>query len=190
MSNTVLLVDDDKNILDGLKRALRKENYEVLCAGSAEQAMETLNSQTIDVVISDQDMPGRKGTDFLNLVVLKFPDTIRFMLTGQATLEVAVEAINKGAINRFFTKPCNTSELAVSIRQALQQRELMIHARRLLDKTQSQANIIQHLERESPGITKVNRDLTGAIIVPEKSHEKLNELINDIKDINNILEEQ
>ncbi len=132
MSNTVLLVDDDKNLLDGLRRSLRKENYDVLCSSSAEMAMEILQSQTIDVVISDQDMPGRKDADFLNPVFLEFPNTIRFLLASEATLEVAVDAINNGAINRFFIKACNTSELAEKIRQALEHKSTLQQAERLL----------------------------------------------------------
>jgi two-component system, probable response regulator PhcQ len=114
-------------------------------------------------------MPGMRGADFLAKVRQEFPDTVRFMLTGKATLEVALQAINEGAISRFFTKPCNPSELALTIKQALQQRDLMLEAKRLLRVTRKQAATIENLERHHPGITQVRRDQYGTIIAePEE----------------------
>lgn len=179
MNHTVLLVDDDQNILDGLRRSLRKENYKTLCATSADQALELIRSQPVDVVVSDQDMPGTKGTELLAMVHNEFPDTIRFMLTGQATLEVAIQAINQGAISRFFTKPCNLTDLAVTIQQALQNKVLLAQANRMLKKIQAQSEIIHQMEKESPGITKVKRDAGGAIIV-ETEHTDFEVLMKEI----------
>ena len=165
MSRKLLLVDDDPNLLSSLQRSLRREDYEICCATSAESALKILNTEPIDVVVSDQDMPGMKGTDFLAKVLRDYPDTVRFMLTGKATLEVALQAINNGAISRFFIKPCNIIDLAVSIRQALQQKELLQQARRLLQKVQNQSAVLQEVEREAPGITKVKRDAQGAVLL-------------------------
>ena len=138
MPYTVLLVDDEPNVLAGLQRALRKEPYLIFSATSAEMALVVLQARTVDVVISDQDMPGMRGADFLAKVRQEFPDTVRFMLTGKPTLEVALQAINAGAISRFFTKPCNPLELAITIKQALHQRALMLEAKRLLRVTRKQ----------------------------------------------------
>lgn len=168
MSHKVLLVDDEPRLLDGLKRALRREPYQVLTAGSAANALSILRHDAIDVVVSDQDMPGMTGTKFLQIVHEEFPDTIRFMLTGKATLEVAVEAINSGAISRFFTKPANTTDLAVTILHALQHKDLLCEARRLLRATRNQAAIIEGLERDYKGISKVDRDAGGAVIIDSK----------------------
>jgi signal transduction histidine kinase len=122
-SRAVLVLDDEPNILAGLRRALHKEPYDLLCASSADAAFDMLHSRAIDVVISDQDMPGMTGTVFLTKVRQLYPDTIRFMLTGQATLEVALQAINDNAVSQFFTKPCDHATLAQSIREALEQQE-------------------------------------------------------------------
>ena len=124
MSHTVLLVDDEASLLAGLARTLRKEPYRILTAVSAEKALETLGATHVDVVISDQDMPGMGGADLLAEVRRVYPDTVRFMLTGKATLELAVRAINDGAVSRFFVKPCNPVDLAATIRQALQHKDL------------------------------------------------------------------
>lgn len=182
MRHRVLLVDDDANLLDGLRRTLRKEPYEILAATSAEEALGVLGRQKVDVVISDQDMPGMSGTVFLAAVRQRFPDTVRFMLTGKATLETAVEAINDGAIRRFFTKPCNNVDLAVTIRQALEERELMRAAARLLDRVKRQASLIGRLEREQPGISRVSRDEEGRILL-ESPAENPGDLLREIGEL-------
>ncbi len=179
MKHKVLLVDDDKNLLKGLRRTLRKEPYEIVTATSAEEALGVLGKKEIDVVISDQDMPGMTGTVFLAAVRQRFPDTVRFMLTGKGTLDTAVQAINDGAISRFFTKPCNNVDLAVTIRQALQQKELMCAAMRLLNKVKQRDSFIAQLEKEQPGITQLNRDDGGLILLgdtPDDPGELLQEI--------------
>ena len=180
MPYTVLLVDDEPNVLAGLQRALRKEPYLIFSATSAEMALVVLQARTVDVVISDQDMPGMRGTDFLAKVHQEFPDTVRFMLTGKPTLEVALQAINEGAISRFFTKPCNPLELAISIKQALHQRALMLEARRLLRVTRKQAATLEHLERHHPGIAQVRRDQYGTIIA-EPEDTSIEELLQEMR---------
>ena len=165
MSHKVLLVDDEPNILTALKRALRKEPYEVITAGSAKEALALLDECYVDVIVSDHDMPGMNGTQFLSMVSKSYPEIVRFILTGKATLDMAIEAINEGAISRFLTKPCNEVDLAVTIRQALQQKDLMAGARRLLRKVKQQSAFLELLERESPGITQVDRDARGNIII-------------------------
>src|SRR5262245_4719312 len=122
MKHSVLLVDDDASLLQGLRRALHGEPYEIVTAGSARAALDVIASQPIDVVVSDEEMPGMRGNQLLASVHASHPDTMRIMMTGQASLEVAMRAINEGHAYRFFTKPCNVVELAVGIRQALVQR--------------------------------------------------------------------
>ncbi len=120
----VLLLDDEPKVLSGLKRALRKEPYELLCATSAEEAFGILEERPIDVVISDQDMPGMTETVFLAKVREVYPSTSRLMLTGKATLDVALQAINDDAVKQFFTKPCDHATLAQSIRNIIKEKAL------------------------------------------------------------------
>ena len=180
MRHRILLVDDEPNILMGLKRALHKEPFEILTAQSAREALNLLETTEIDVVVSDQDMPGLSGTKFLRLVHKGYPNTVRFMLTGKATLDVAVEAINEGAISRFFTKPCNEVDLAVTIRQALQHKDLITEAWRLLTKVRQQEVILDRLEKESPGITHVARTSQGAIILDDHIPDDYNQFIEEL----------
>lgn len=152
MNYTVLIVDDDLNLLEGLERLLHREPYQIVTAQSAQDAMEILQEQPVDVIVSDQEMPGLKGTQFLWKVRKIYPDIILFMLTGQATPHMAKLAINEIGIARFFTKPCNAVDLALAIRQALQHRELAISARRLLEKVHRQDAILRQLAQTAPEI--------------------------------------
>ena len=123
MTPTVLLVDDDKNLLQGLMRALRSQPYTLLTANSAEEAAFLLKSNTIDVVVSDECMPGMRGTDYLKWVAKNFPETVRILLTGKPSPDTAVRAVNQGQVFRFLTKPCRDWDLAMAIRDALDLRE-------------------------------------------------------------------
>jgi len=159
------LVDDDLNLLAGLRRTLRREPYEILVARGATEAFEVLGTKAIDVIVSDEAMPGMSGTDFLARVSLIYPETIRIILTGNATLDTAIRAINEGKVYRFLTKPCDPFDLAITIRQALEHRDLLVKSRHLLRALRQQAAVIQELEREARGITRVDRDESGAIVV-------------------------
>ena len=124
MDHSILVVDDHKVIRDMLKNSLSRESYTVHSADSAKEALKILSQKPIDVVISDEVMPGMTGTQFLAVVRKDYPDTIRIILTGHASLESAMRAINEGEIYRFLTKPCNLVDLSVTIRQALEQKYL------------------------------------------------------------------
>jgi len=168
---TVLLVDDDPGVIQGLRLALRREKFDVRTASSAEQALRVMAGETIDIVISDQEMPGMKGMDLLARIRETHPETIRFILTGNATLDVALEAINRGAVTRFFVKPCSSHDLATAIREALERRELMRQAARLLRTVKRQEALLDQIERHHPGISTVARSATGAVILPEPARD-------------------
>lgn len=131
MQQTVLLVDDDDNILHGLARALRHQPYHLHTARSAEEAVWTLKTRAVDVIIADDRMPGMSGCDLLVWVAERYPDVIRIVLTGQGTMQTAVRAINEGGVYYFFTKPCDVVQLAMTIRKALEHKALLDENRRL-----------------------------------------------------------
>ena len=108
MAQNVLLVDDDQNIIDALKRILRKEPYQIYSVNSAHEALGVVQGISVDVVVTDEQMPGMSGTDLLRMLREQHPEIVAIMLTGKPSLEVALEAINQGEIYRFFTKPCNS----------------------------------------------------------------------------------
>lgn len=181
MNHTVLLVDDDTNLLEGLERQLHKEPYRIITAQSGQEALDILKDTSVDVVISDQEMPGMKGTQFLWQVKKAFPGAILFMLTGKATLRVATLAVNEVGIARFFTKPCNAVDLALTIRQALRHRDLMTQARRLLKEVKQQDAVLERLEQESPGITQLETDGHGAILIDESDPGDYETLIEELR---------
>jgi DNA-binding NtrC family response regulator len=123
MNHTVLLVDDESNVLHGLSRAFRHQPFDLFTARSGEEAMDILKRQTVHVVVADEQMPGMRGGDLLAWIAKYFPKTTRIVLTGHPTAEAAIRAINEGVVYRYFTKPCNAVELALAIRRALEELE-------------------------------------------------------------------
>lgn len=167
MTHKILVVDDQMAIRNLLKEAFDRGPYTVQIAASAEEALRLLAIAPVDVVISDEKMPGMSGTEFLAVVRKKYPETIRIILTGHASLETAIRAINMGEIYRFFTKPCNIIDLRVTVQHALEQKALREENLRLQKMVASQAMSIRSLEQQCPGITEIKRDASGAIIIDE-----------------------
>jgi len=116
---SVLLVDDEENILNSLRRVLRGEAYSVQIANGGAQALEILRSQPIDLVISDARMPGMDGATLLAEVQKHWPATMRILLTGFADISTTIRAINQGQIYRYISKPWDDDELRLTMRQAL-----------------------------------------------------------------------
>lgn len=119
----ILLVDDDPNLLHGLTRALRHQPYKILTARSADEARDVVQRWPVSLVVSDENMPGTSGTEFLAWVAKQCPDVVRIVLTGNGSQETALRAINEGHVYKFFTKPCDVVELAMAIRTGLEARE-------------------------------------------------------------------
>ena len=165
MKPLVLFVDDDYNTLRSIERTFNDEPYDIATAKDAAEALRILRGVKADVIVTDQKMPGFSGTELLNVLKNDHPQTIRIMLTGEGNLETAKEAINNGEIYRFYTKPYNTIELGLGIREALEQKQLLRIGKRLLDLAKMQSAYIDHLEDEYPGISNVRRDSSGAILV-------------------------
>ncbi|MBI2381325.1 MAG: EAL domain-containing protein [Gammaproteobacteria bacterium] len=117
---TLLLVDDEPDVLRALKRMLRGEPYRVLTAASAEEGLETLARYPIQVIVSDQRMPGMSGTDFLGKVRELYPGTVRMVLSGYADIKSVRDAINRGAIYRFIDKPWQDDEFLRHLRDAFE----------------------------------------------------------------------
>lgn len=168
MARTLLIVDDEENVRNALKRSLRKENYAVFTAPGPEEALEILKQQPIDLVVSDHLMPKLTGLEFLKLVHDRYPGVGRIMLTGHADMETAIKAINEGEIYRFLQKPWDDVEIKVILHLAFEQIELERENRRLLSAVRRQADFIRDLETRYPGISNVARDAQGAIVITEE----------------------
>jgi diguanylate cyclase (GGDEF)-like protein/PAS domain S-box-containing protein len=115
---TLLVVDDDVNVLTALHRLFRRDNYRVLTAASPREGFELLALYRVQVILCDQRMPVMSGTEFLSKVKEMYPDTIRIILSGYTGVEAVLDSINRGAIYRFYTKPWDDNELRDNVRLA------------------------------------------------------------------------
>jgi len=163
----VLFVDDEPALIEGLRATLRREPFVFVSASSANEALKILASEPIDVVVSDERMPGMSGSEFLGKVRGAHPETVRIMLSGQASVEAMLRAINDGEVYRFLTKPCSPVQLAQTLRDALLIRQLSRSARSLLHVAQRQRKALEQLKRDHPGLTHVDRNEDGRIVLEE-----------------------
>ena len=179
----LLLVDDEPNLTSALVRSLDRSQFEIFTADSAQKGLLILAGNNIDVVVSDERMPGMTGSQFLTEVRKKWPNTIRMILSGQADLEAAVRAINEGEVYRFLLKPCHPKELQMTILQGLQQKKLVAQSRKLLQEHQKTQNLLEELEKASPGITKIEMDEDGAIMMDdsEGGGDDVQSLLDDLE---------
>lgn len=135
MTEKILFVDDEENILQSIKRELRKR-FDISTAEGGVLALEVLrDSGPFAVIVSDMRMPIMDGIQLLSKVKDLYPDTVRLMLTGNADQGTAIEAVNKGQIFRFLNKPCPTATLVTALALALRQYRLITAEKELLDKT-------------------------------------------------------
>lgn len=137
MTDKVLCVDDDANILEAYKRELRKQ-FHIDTALGVEQAVSAIQTQgPYAVIVSDLRMPGMDGIQLLTMARQLAPDTVRMILTGFADVEAAIEAVNEGNIFRFLTKPCPPKVLAKALASGVEQYRLTTAEKELLEKTLS-----------------------------------------------------
>ena len=123
MTTRVLFVDDEPEITEAIRIALRSEPFTVYTANSAEDGLDLLRHEPIDVVVSDERMPGLSGAQFLTAVRAEYPMTSRIILTGQATVEATIAAVNDAKVFRVLTKPCPVDEIVACLHAAITERE-------------------------------------------------------------------
>jgi len=135
MNEKVLFVDDEPNVLQSIRRGLRKQ-FDVHTAEGGDAAMQLLREKNdFAVIVSDMRMPGMNGVELLSQVKQLWPDTVRMMLTGNADQETAVDAVNHGDIFRFLNKPCENVALGEAVKDAIRQHTLITAERDLLENT-------------------------------------------------------
>lgn len=174
---TLLLVDDEPNVLKALKRLFRGDEYNVYLAESGAAGLEILKQKTIDLIISDMRMPQMDGAEFLTRVADRWPDTVRILLTGFADLESTITAVNKGRIYSYCSKPWEDNELKILVNNALEQK-------RLRDERQQLAEIIQ---RQNQELRDLNACLEEKV---EKRTEQLKKSLLRIDQANDALKKQ
>ena len=130
---TILIVDDEKNIREGLKLFLKREGYTIILSENGNDAIEQLKENDIDLVISDLRMPGMDGDELLTYITKNYPGIPVILITGHGSVENAVNAMKNGAYD-FVTKPFSLEKLGILVQRALSQRQLIIDNKQL--KTQ------------------------------------------------------
>jgi response regulator RpfG family c-di-GMP phosphodiesterase len=173
----ILCVDDEPNILNALKRLLRKENYRILTANSGAEGLALLEKNNVHLVISDHRMPEMTGTEFFKVVKEKYPDIIRITLTGYTEVDAITDAINKGHIYKFFLKPWNDHNLKLEIRQALEQYELYQVNKQLHEKVIQQN---EELITMNNNLEEMVRKRTREIEIKNQALELSHAVLEDI----------
>jgi DNA-binding NtrC family response regulator len=128
----LLIVDDEENVRTALRRVLRRSPYDLLFAHSGHEALSLLEREEVDIVMSDHLMPGMSGVQLLRAVRSSRPYAARLMLTGEADLETAMDAIRSGDIDRFLTKPWDDVELRAALEMVCDKLAAEAENRRLL----------------------------------------------------------
>jgi response regulator RpfG family c-di-GMP phosphodiesterase len=168
-AGTILCVDDEPNILSALRRLFRSQGYEVLTEQSARAGLAVLDARPVDLVISDMRMPEMDGVQFLEQARARCPDTLRLLLTGNADVRLILDAVNRGQIYRYITKPWDDNEMSMVVRHALERQGLEREKRRLealtVDQNEQLRELNQSLEAKVASRTeelrKVLDDLVG-----------------------------
>jgi len=153
MKFTILVIDDEKNIREGLKAALELDGYNVELAADGAAGLEIALKSEVDLVITDLKMPGVTGEEVLRRVTSETPGIPVIVLTGHGTVESAVDAMRAGAYD-FLTKPLNLDRLSLLVKRALQNRELVLQHREL-EREVSGKRSFEHIIGKSPAMTRV-----------------------------------
>ncbi len=165
---TILCVDDEDNILSALRRILRKHDYPLLFARNGIEALNILEKNNIDLIISDMRMPEMDGAKLLSHVAKRWPNTMRILLTGHADLTSTIEAINQGNIYKYIKKPWDENELILSIKQALELKHSETERRRL-------ENLIREQNQQ---LHRINSDLSERKLEVEQRESRLGRILH------------
>jgi putative nucleotidyltransferase with HDIG domain len=147
--HSILIVDDEESILNAFKRILADEDYEIHTASDGQEGLNKLRAaqKPFSLIISDQRMPVMNGVQFFAAAKDIFPDAVRILLTGYADTDAIIDAINKGGIHLYFTKPWREEELLAHIKQSLYKTELLMENKRLIDLIKRQNDELLNLNK-------------------------------------------
>lgn len=180
---TVLCVDDEANILSALRRLLRPHGFQVIVAESGQAGLNLLESTSVDLVISDMRMPEMDGSKFLEQVRERWPDTMRLLLTGYADVPSIIQAINRGEIYRYITKPWDDHDLILIVKHAFEQKMLEREKRKLEEQVFKQNEELKALNSSLESKVQVRTEEL------QVAHGKLKKnYLNTIKVFSNLME--
>jgi len=143
----VLYVDDEENNLISFKANFRVK-YNVMTAISGDEAIGILQQNPVEIIVTDQRMPNMTGVEFLEKVLEKYPDPMRILLTGYADMNAVVDAVNKGKIFHYLTKPWNEKELEETITRAWEQYNKNLELKDMNEKLATSNDQLEFLLRQ------------------------------------------
>ncbi len=149
--HTLLVVDDEPDVVKSVKDLLRLD-YTVFTATRAVDGLKIMEENEIQVVMTDQRMPGMSGVEFLKNVRVAYPETVRLLFTGYADIKAVIDAINAGSVYRYITKPWDPDELQTVIREACERFDLLADRK----------NLLQDLKSKNAELEKANAELKSA----------------------------
>jgi two-component system, probable response regulator PhcQ len=162
--HTILVVDDEPEVVETLKRNLRNEPFAVIGTTSPTEALAAIDRGGIDLVIADIDMPEMNGLSLVARIQRTHPDVIRILLTGDASLDSAMTAINESEVHRYLTKPWDTAELREIVTSALLRADELRRSGQAARNVAARDALLMDLEREHPGIRRTARE-DGAYVI-------------------------
>jgi DNA-binding response OmpR family regulator len=155
---TLLVVDDERDVVDALRRVLKRPDMEFVGCTRPEEALQVLAERPVDLIISDLDMPGMNGIELLGRVRRAHPGTLRMVLTGRASLQNALEAINHGAVHQYLTKPWDTAALRATVDGALSRADELRKQDEAEHRRAKRQTQLRQLEAAFPGVTRLTLD--------------------------------
>ena len=156
----ILFVDDEKNILNALKRVFHNQQYQIFTANSGEEGLLLLEKGLdVQIVISDYRMPGMHGVDFLQKVCLQWPETVRMVLSGISDISAVIAAVNEGQVYKFIYKPWNDDELKITVANAAEKYLLQFR----------NGQLTEELRQKNEQLVRANSSL-GRIVAENTSH--------------------
>jgi response regulator RpfG family c-di-GMP phosphodiesterase len=171
---TLLFVDDEPNMLSALRRLFRPLGHQVLLTGSGAEALELLQSRSVDVLVTDMRMPAMSGAELLAQVAERWPSTMRILLTGYTDMDSAIAAINSGHIYGYYTKPWEEAELRLGVVNALREKRLEEERQRLLEELEARNRELSELNTSLDGKVQVRTaQLQTALLNINTAHRQL-----------------
>lgn len=165
----VLLVDDETAVLHAVRRIFgRSQLVELLTVQDPFEAMKIVADGEIALVISDQQMPGMTGLEFLSWVNATHPEIVKIIMTGDTDIQTAVQAINDIGVYKFIRKPWNNDDLYWTVVRALEMAGIRQKNLELQAELDEKDRCLQRYERLYPGITTIERDANGVIVIDEE----------------------
>jgi response regulator RpfG family c-di-GMP phosphodiesterase len=179
MNQKILIVDDEQNLLDSLKRQLRKD-FQIETALGPEEGLKAIPSQgPFAVIVSDLRMPVMDGIEFLYRAEKIAPESVRVILTGNADLQNAIQAVNKGNIYRFLTKPCSTKILTSVLNQGVEQYRLVTTEKELQEKNK---RLVELTGKQNEELKELNKDLEKKVLERTRELDEKNESLKKVND--------